>query len=385
MAYCGNCGTQIPEGAKFCPNCGSSTDSFNSQNSVTSKSNPSCPHCGTEILEGDVFCWKCGKGLANESASHNPEEITNDSGQQQIQIVEHHTSNKTEEEKENEQKPPISTTPKKDAVTPDTPNDKKGSNWGLILILSLLFLLLMGVGGYFYYDMVYLPQKIDREAPRYYTMANMVVLRSSRSAGADFNKMASLPYGTELITYAHDSEWCKVKVNSPNCDNDKKEGFVATPFVLNKQDFFLLNSIFGNQDSREVVITSKCRIALLNYFKANKLIGKIDEKERIDAGIKTVPNSTNQWQIVCLPKDVKPNSVLFKRLYNRSSQFTDFAIIINNIVSGERKLLYFYFDDDETPHLLTELPAPEQGYIKDIYYISDRQSSEHTLKVFYSE
>ena len=258
---------------------------------------------------------------------------------------------------------------------------KKG-NGTLIAIIVLLALIICGVGGYLYYDNVYLPEKIDREAPRYYSMANVIVLRSSRSAGADFNKVASLPYGTELITYEIDSEWARVKVNSQN--GEKQEGFVASPYILNKADFFLMNSIFGNQDSKETIITTKCRIALLNYFKERQYIGKIDDQMRVDAGITTVPNSENQWQVFTKPKDAKPNSVFFKRLYNKDSQFTDFAVIITNSVTGIKRLLYFYFDEDETPHLLTEQDAPSQGYIVDIKYEYDFYSASRVLNVNYS-
>lgn len=236
----------------------------------------------------------------------------------------------------------------------------------MIAIIVLLAVLLCGTGGYLYYNNVYLPEKIDREAPRYYTMANAVVLRSSKSAGADYNKIGSLPYGTEFITYEHDSEWSHVKVNPANASENKQEGYVASQFLLGKSDFFLLNSIFGDQDSKENVSTTKCRMAVLDYFKSHDYIGKIDEQLRVEAGISATPDYDNQWQIFCRPKDVKPNNVLFKRLYNKNSRFTDFAVIIKNINSGERKLLYFYFDDDETPHLWDEQDAPEEGYIGEI-------------------
>lgn len=258
------------------------------------------------------------------------------------------------------------------------------SNVTLYAVIVVLALLICGVGGYLYYDNVYLPEKIDREAPRYYTMANMVVLRSSRSSGADFNKIGSLPFGTELITYEYDSEWAKVKVATPNEEGKKLEGFVARPYILGKKDFFLLNSLFGNQDSREVIVTTKCRIALLDYFKTHGYIGVMDNQIRTEAGITTSPNGENEWQVFCKPKDAKPNSVLFKRLYNKNSQFTDFAVIINNITNGNRKLLYFYFDEDETPHLYTEQEAPTEGYIKDAFISYDRYSGDGQLNVVYS-
>ena len=153
---------------------------------------------------------------------------------------------------------------------------------------------------------------------------------------------------------------------------------------MEKKDFFLLNSIFGNQDSKETIITTKCRIALLNYFKEKQYIGKIDPQLRIDAGISVSPNSYNQWQVFTKPKDAKPNSVLFKRLYNKNSQFTDFAVLITNSITKERRLLYFYFDDDETPHLLEEQRAPSDGYIVDANYEYDFYSDSRELSIRYS-
>lgn len=240
-------------------------------------------------------------------------------------------------------------------------NAKSGNNFvGIIIgIIALVAI----VGGYFYYNNVYLPEKMDAEAPRSYTFVSSLVMRSSKMSGADYNKLASLPYGTELITYKKDSEWADVKLKGKGSEEDIK-GYVSSAYLLSKSDFFLLNSIFGNSDAKEVINTSKCRLALLNYFKDKNYIGKIDEEMRKDAGISIVPNSSNQWQVFTKQKDVKPNAVYFKKLINPSSKFTDFAVIITNLKSDEQKLLYFYFDDDETPHLATEFPAPYSGYIR---------------------
>jgi len=372
-----------------CPNC----------QHFVSEMAPMCPHCGA-ILKDSVPPSE----ITNEE-EQNPESISNEeqsvdiphtNQDEQLEMVEQPNSSLVEESQVETQS--VSVAPSQQAVdanpnsnysepvAPIPPSsayqEAKKSNGTLIGIIVLLAIIVCAVGGYLYYDNVYLPEKIDREAPRYYSMANMIVLRSSRSAGADFNKLASLPYGTELITYEIDNEWARVKVNSPN--GEKQEGFVASPFILNKSDFFLLNSVFGNQDSKETIITTKCRIALLNYFKENGYIGKIDNQMRIDAGITTVPNGDNQWQVFTKPKDAKPNSVFFKRLYDKNSQFTDFAVIITNSMSEQRKLLYFYFDEDETPHLMTEQDAPSEGYIVDIKYEYDFYSASKVLNVKYS-
>lgn len=262
--------------------------------------------------------------------------------------------------------------------TSSSPSGKR-----LVVFILLLFLIAGTVGGYFYYQNVYLPEKIDREAPRYYTLPNLMVLRSSKVAGADFNKIGSLPYGTELITYEHDAEWSRVKVNVPSVSGEKQQGYVSSPFILTKYDFFLMNSIFGDTDSKETVLTTKCRIALLNYFKKKQYIGDITVEMRMEAGIPITPNDNNQWQVFSRPANIKPNSVFFKRLMNRNSKFTDFAVIIKNIKTGERKLLFFYFDDDETPHFVTEQEAPASGFIKNMYIYSKQGNSY--LHVDYSE
>ncbi len=371
-----------------------------------------CPNCNQYVIDSVTICPHCGAILKNDSPSseeeqapenhireNHPINVPQSTQYAQPELVEQPNPPKVEVPQVEtssvqtvpQSQPQVDISPSPSYSAPVAPipsssayQEAKKSNGTLIGIIVLLALIICGVGGYLYYDNVYLPEKIDREAPRYYTMANMVVLRSSRSSGADYNKIGSLPFGTELITYEYDSEWARVKVATPNGDGKKLEGFVARPYILGKKDFFLLNSLFGNQDSREVIVTTKCRIALLDYFKTQGYIGAMDNQIRSEAGISTSPNGENEWQVFCKPKDAKLNSVLFKRLYNKNSQFTDFAVIINNITNGNRKLLYFYFDEDETPHLLTEQDAPREGYIKDAYISRNYYSGEEQLNVVYS-
>lgn len=336
MRQCDHCGALLDDDALFCTNCGKK---------VEVSSGRKCPSCGATLDEDGLFCTECGAKLEQTSPLID---VTPSPPQSQPVV----TTSASAQERQSEQEPVIDYEPK--------------SKITMIAIIAILVVMICGIGGYLYYDNVYLPEKIDREAPRYYTMANAVVLRSSKSAGGDYNKIGSLPYGTELITYEQDSEWSKVKVSSVNAERTNQEGYVASSLLLNKPDFFLLNSVFGDQESKENVFTTKCRLAVLNYYKTRGYIGKIDDQLRMGSGIATTPDNDNQWQIFCRPKDVKPNNVFFKRLYNNNSRFTDFAVVIKNIVNGERKLLYFYFDEDETPHFLAEQNAPSEGYVKDI-------------------
>ena len=249
-----------------------------------------------------------------------------------------------------------------DKAEPVKVKPRKRSSAALISIIVVAALGLLGAGGYFYYDKVYLPKKIDAEAPRYYTYAPSVVMRTTPAAGADYNKLGSLPYGTELITYSAGSEWCNVKVNSVGNPLNGQVGYVAAPYVLGQSDFFLLNSIFGDNDSKVIIKTAKCRKALLDYYKNSGYIGKLAQDEANALGLPS-PTSDNQWQVFCKQESSKKNNVYYARLYDRSSKFTDFAVIIKNINSGDRKLLYFAFDDDESVIWSTDKYAPADGCI----------------------
>lgn len=232
---------------------------------------------------------------------------------------------------------------------------KRNGKW---IIGCLLIIILISVGGYIYYKNYYLPIKIDREAPRYYTISNSTFLRSSQTTEVDYNKITSLAYGSELITYSCDTEWYSVKFG-----NDT--GYIYSDLVVDKQDFHILNSVFGNDEARECIATAKCRKALLNYFKEKKYIGQISNTLYSEVFPNSSIDAKNQWQVFCKNKNDKPNSVYYSRLRNVNSKFTDFAVIITNIYTHERRLVIFYFDDDETPHLFYEGEAAAK-YIENI-------------------
>lgn len=309
-----------------------------------------CPKCGNLVSDKATVCPSCGASLSASEAEAIKEEP-----------IEENKFEKTDIQKV--ETPPIPDKPSGEGWYQE-PEKKKGG-FNLLLLSIILSILFLGVGGFFVYNNVIKPRQIDKAAPRYYTFAPSVVLRSSMSSGADFNKIGSLPYGTELITYSFGPEWSEVKVNSVNAEGKKIKGYIASPFILEKSDFFLLNSIFGDTDSKSVIETSKCRRALLDYYKGQNYIGRLSYEDASALGL-PMPNDDNQWQVYCLPKDVSTNNVYFKRLLRKDSKFTDFAVLIKNINTGERKLLYFYFDDDETPHLAAEQSAPETGTIQRI-------------------
>lgn len=222
-------------------------------------------------------------------------------------------------------------------VTTAKPRNAKtiGIIVGILVIIGL-------IAGYF---MWYMPYAKDRDALRTYVVANNVFLRSSQMAGVEYNIIQKVPYGSELITYSNGKDWSEVKVNGTT-------GYVASPYLLAWTDFSLLNGIWGSADTKEYIESSKCRLALLDYCKRNQL-----------------STGSNAWQLHTLQKDVKPNNVLYPRLKNGYDKFTEFAFILKNNSTQERRLaLYSFEEETEKPVFLYEEYAPINGQIRNIKF-----------------
>lgn len=209
-----------------------------------------------------------------------------------------------------------------------------------ISIIAGILLAIIGALGYFLW---YVPYVKDRDAPRTYVVANNVFLRSSRMSGVEYNILAKIPYGTEVITYNKFDEWADVKVEG-------QKGVIASPYLLDSDDFVLLNSVWGDSDAKGCIESSKCRLAILDYLKKNHM--------------KTGPNA---WQVYTKPINQKPNNVFYPRLYNKNSKFTDFMFILGDNATGNRVLVCYSFEDTtEKPIFRFSTGAPQAGYIKSV-------------------
>lgn len=210
------------------------------------------------------------------------------------------------------------------------------------------------------YFLWFKPYLEDKNAKRYYTFVDNLILRSSKIAGVDYNVVQKLNYGAELLVYKENSEnndWAYVKAN-------ETKGYVSTQFILNKRDFYELNGIFGDVESKEAISTAKCRKALLLYFQdsiSRNIIGKIDPQ--IQQEIYGRQKNNEIWQVFSKGKDLNPNTIAFPRFTDPNSKFTDFACLVKNIQTDKRKLLLFSFTETGIPNLVYETDAPDQGYI----------------------
>lgn len=222
-------------------------------------------------------------------------------------------------------------------------NTPESSNRNHLLLGGIAAGVLILAGLIAGYCLWYVPYAKDRDALRTYVIANNLILRSSKVAGVEYNILTQVSYGAELITYSKDDEWAEIK-------SDGVTGFVASAYLLEWDDFKLLNDVWGNTDAKEYIESTKCRLAILDYCKRNQL-----------------QTGSNDWQIYTLQKNVQPNNVSFPRLENGYDKFTEFAFIIKNNSTQERKLAIYSFDvENEAPIFLWDEIAPPNGMIRNI-------------------
>ncbi|MFK2564294.1 hypothetical protein ACIXST_21980 [Bacteroides fragilis] len=96
----------------------------------------------------------------------------------------------------------------------------------------------------------------------------------------------------------------------------------------------MLNNLWGSKEAMEGAPTAKCRLALVDFIKKNNY-----------------KTGTGQWQLFAQPIEVKPNAVLYPRLANGYTKFTEFAFVLSNSSTHEGVLAIYSFADDETPVL----------------------------------
>lgn len=68
MAACKNCGCELPEGAKFCRECGSE---------VIPEKNQFCSNCGFEMPRGSKFCPECGASTSRAANAGTTNQVRN--------------------------------------------------------------------------------------------------------------------------------------------------------------------------------------------------------------------------------------------------------------------------------------------------------------------
>lgn len=324
-----------------------------------------CPQCNREMSKEWEHCPYCGCNVKEELKKRENEDNLRFAppGYNKIEYVENNTtSEKTKDVIENRNliiSESVDSDANRHLNSGNT--DKSYNNKGnktikvdspLMVIIICLVVLIVSVATCFIW---YFPYVKDRNAIRTYVVADNVFLRSSKLLAVEYNILSKIGYGTELITYSKDSQWAEIKAGDI-------KGFVASKYIVDRSDFNLLNNIWGSYDTKEYIESAKCRLALIDFCKKNNLI-----------------TGTNNWQLFTLQKGIKVNNVSFPRLNNGYDKFTEFAFILKNNSSFERRTAIYSFDvNTEKPILVFQEKAPWSGEIKDIRYQNNRYIVDYT-------
>ena len=267
-----------------------------------------CSHCGAPCKEYQRYCPNCGFELDKK-----PEEPV-------MPIVEKKEPPATKVEPvRTPPEPSTADTTSKEAPSKQEKNQRDKSNkQALVLISGVVIFLIIGLCVYNFW---YKPYATDRDAPRYYTFTNLN-LRSSENAELKDNIIEMLPYGTELITYGKGYSWARVKANG-------KEGHVAAHLILSKEDFQLLDGVWGNEEAKKCVGSAHYRLAVIDYLKRNEFF-----------------SGAREWQIFSKPYGSAQNTIAYPNL-SQEENGDGLIFIVKNNRTNERKLVIYGFTTTE--------------------------------------
>jgi hypothetical protein len=196
-------------------------------------------------------------------------------------------------------------------------------------------------------------------------------IRSSPDVSSDANIKDKIVYGqTFKIDKETDVEagfggmWLKD-------DGIFSDRYVSSKIFVTEKDFYLLESIFGDETTKQAIKTVKCRKALIDYYKRQdsdyRFFGKID-----DITYKKVygkpKDFIEEWQVFCTDfVERSPNSIVFPRAYDANSKFTDFGFIVTNVSTYKKTfVLYTYDDITEEPFYVAEIDANGHNLVKNV-------------------
>ena len=224
----------------------------------------------------------------------------------------------------------------------------------LALIYSIIgSILILSIAGIFAYNKYYVPYKRDKEAARKYIIANTYKLRASRFLNDnDLNIVKSFKYGQEVLVYNEDSEWAEVKIIDKYANNEYT-GFFGFPkrYLGNKKEFYEIDGIYGNEESRKLITGSYSKTAIINYLHSNNLMTNVPNNIQLELYKKIKGDPV--WQVYGFPKDSKYNTVVSAKLAGGDNLCL--AVILSKKTNkSNRKLLIFSFDkeDDNKEKLL---------------------------------
>ena len=173
-----------------------------------------------------------------------------------------------------------------------------------------------------------------------FSSEKMIVISETLNIRSDKGKnsyvIGSYPFGTEVNVYQiFDNNWAEVSVGD-------KKGYMSFEYLVLPETFYIIEGMFGNKNAKKLIASTKYRIAVSNYLKANNFTSKISKNERE----KLYGKGTDKemWQIFAESPKSEFNSFCYGD-YNGDKK-RDAAFILTNIKNGKRKLIILEINKD---------------------------------------
>lgn len=375
MRVCSECGTENPSSALHCMNCGNllvDEASLTEEQKLQKKLQEAEKE--NELLKAALEAKLKGSLNVEESVLDTASVDNDEFGEENEGRCGEEFGSEVDTEDDSTNLGETVVVDKISGTEEEAPSKSGPSNKSL-LILAIGLLLLAGiVGGLIYRSEVYLPAKRDAEAPRYYVYSTSLKIRNDPFFDGDANIIGRVSYGTELIVYDSSPgeyfrcKFCPHDANGKAIKSQAIEGFVHYKYLLPKDDFYLLNSIFGNDDAKKMLSETRYKRALLEIYKRNNYIGDLSEEDvdRYGLSPSLLYNAKGRYQIFCRGEKSTSNNVYRSRKYRKYSKYLDAAIMLDNLDdSNDRLFLYFAFNDDESFNLLSSVHTSRKGYMQD--------------------
>lgn len=309
-----------------------------------------CHNCGNPLTEGPRFCPKCGTMVASVSLPATSGAETAETATPQVgrapapadtDAITAESRDLLQPESDDS---PAGITP---ADTPDTltdgtsdPDDKKKQYFligGAAIVAVILICIICIFAGNS-------SASSSDDDDMYTVLADNLFFRSSPSAITDRNLIAKIPYGTHMKLVSREGDWAEVEVEG-------EHGYVGWKYILPDSTFRLHNNVWDTVNIRDIVNQNRCRLAVLDYITRHSL-----------------PVGMTQWQInYGNEQGTMPNNVMWPDLKNMHDKYPEFAFIIENGLTHERRMAIYSFDSDtEEPILIHDSTVEYDGMIKDI-------------------
>ncbi|NPA67280.1 MAG: hypothetical protein GXO50_01595 [Chlorobi bacterium] len=168
----------------------------------------------------------------------------------------------------------------------------------------------------------------------------MMIISENLRLRADTNKNSyvtgSYPFGTKVKVYkVFDNNRAEVSTGN-------KKGYMSFEYLVLPETFYIIEGMFGNENAKKLIASTKYRKAVSNYLKTNNFTTKIPESEREKLYGKNTKKE--MWQIFAEPLKSRFNS--FCRGDYNGDKREDAAFIITDIKNGNRKLIVLEINDD---------------------------------------